>query len=193
MLVHTRHVDTVRRAFHLFETGEVDPLVMLYHPQVEILDVGALGTPVASYVGVERARTYLRGLVEDGLNCVVDELELVEVDGNVLAAGRITEPTTTLMRWRFDFEGDLIKRVEPLDPVEWAQLDDRGFMLAQVLAEPERGTVQLRLSDGRAVAAPIAEELVACTARRSPVFAFFDGQELTGWYLPDHQRGMVLG
>lgn len=192
MLVDTRHMDTVRRAFDLFEAGDVDALVGLYHPRVKIRAAGALPSPPASLEGVERARTYLRGLVAEGMNCAVEELELMEVEGDVLVGGRMAAPANVLMRWRFDFEDDLISRVEPLVEVGWAPIGAREFKTAEVAGAPEGRTVTLRLGDGRSLSVPIDRELVDRAPPHSPVLVYFDGEVVAGWYLPADGRGMIL-
>jgi hypothetical protein len=192
VLVETRHMETVRRAFDLFEAGDVDGVVALYHPQVRMRGASALPSPPVSVQGVERARTYLRGLVADGLNPAVEELELSEVDGHVLVGGRLVAPANVLMRWRFDFEDDLISRVETLVEIGWAPIGGNRFELAEVAGTPKDGTVELQLSDGRAISAPIDRDLMDRVAPNSPVLVYFDGDELAGWYLPHNQHGMVL-
>jgi ketosteroid isomerase-like protein len=192
LLVDTRHTETVRRAFDLFEAGDVDALVGLYHPQVRLRFVGVLQAPALSVHGVESARTYLRGLVAEGVNCAVEELELTEVDGDVLVGGRATAPANALMRWRFDFEDDLIRRVEPLVELGWAPIGSRDFESGEVAGEPEGGNVLLRLGDGRFFSVPIAPELVTRVRQRSPVLVYFDGRMVAGWYLPGERRGMIL-
>ena len=192
MLVDTRHTETVRRAFDLFEAGDVDALVALYHPQVSIRGAGVLPSRPASVQGVDNARTYLRGLVADGMNFAVEELELMEVDGDVLVGGRVAAPANALMRWRFDFEDDLIRRVQPLAEIGWAQIGGREFKTAEVAGAPQGGTVALRLGDGRSLSVPIDRELVGHATPRSPVLVYFDGEVVVGWYLPADGRGMIL-
>jgi len=192
VLVRARHTETVRKAFDLFEAGEVDALVTLYHPQVEIRVAGVLRPPATAYFGAESARSYLHELVAEGMNCGVEGLELVEVGERVVAAGRMAAPANVLMRWNFDFEDDLISRVEPLEEAGWAQMGARKFSIAQVAEAPVHGTVALRLGDGRSLSVPIDRDLVTRATPRSPVLVYFDGGRLVGWYLPDDQRGMVL-
>ena len=56
MLVGTRRTEIVRRAFGLFEAGEIDALMALYHPRVELRVTGALRPPAETHVGIESAR-----------------------------------------------------------------------------------------------------------------------------------------
>jgi len=191
MLVGTRHTKIVRRAFDLFEAGQVGNLVALYHPDVEIRVTGVLHPPAQTYAGVECVRGYLQGLVDEGKNCRVEGLELVEIGHDVLAQGWMAAPANLDMRWHFDFEGDLIARVIPLEG-DWAVLGGRGFAVGQVAAAPGSGRVELRLSDGRSLIAPIAGALEPRVAVHDPVLAYFDGHRLAGWYLPDRQLGMDL-
>ena len=190
MLVQTDHTQTVRRAFKLFETGSVDALVELYHPQVELNVVGVLAPPAASYRGVESVRAYLQGLVDGGMNVPVEDLELVEADRSVVAAGRISAPANVLMRWTFDFDGDLISRVTSSEE-RWAPLNGREFAIARVADAPAGGKVVVRLADGRSLSLPVDSVLAPFATPSAPVLVFFDGDEPAGWYLPEAQRGMV--
>jgi ketosteroid isomerase-like protein len=191
VLVRARHTEIVRRAFDLFEAGEIEALVALYHPRIEIHVTGALGPPAQAYSGLDSARGYLQSVVDQGMNCKVEDLELLEFGDRVVVRGRMVTPVDLAMRWHFDFQGDLIARVVPLEG-NWAVLDDREFTLGQVAETPRSGTVTLRLSDGRSLAAPIAADLESCARVTEPVMAYFDEGRLTGWYLPDLQRGMDL-
>lgn len=191
MLLRTDHTQTVRRAFELFEAGSVDALVELYHAQVELNVVGVLAPPAASYRGVERARAYLQGLVDAGMNVPVEDLELIEVDGSVVAAGRISEPANVLMRWTFEFEDDLISRITPSEE-RWAPLNGREFTIARVARAPAAGRVVVLLADGRSLSLPVDSALAAFATPSSPVLVFFEQDEPAGWYLPEAQRGMVL-
>lgn len=191
MLVRTRHTEIVRRAFGLFEAGDVDALTALYHPHVELRVAGALRPPGEVHSGIERARAWLEQAVEDGMNVHVDDLELEQVGDRVIVRGRIAGPEEISMHWHFDFADDLIVRITPLE-AGWAVLDDRGFTLGRVAEAAGSGTVVLRLRDGRSLATPIAAELESRVAVEEPVMAFFDGDTLTGWYMPKLQRGMDL-
>ena len=191
MLVGTRRTEIVRRAFGLFEAGEIEALVALYHPRVEIRVTGALRPPADTHVGIESARAYLQAVVDDGRNCRVDDLELMELGDSVIAHGWMAAPANLSMRWQFEFDDGLIARVVPLAG-DWAVLGGRGFTLGQVAGRPAGGRVELRLSDGRSLLAPIAAGLEPWAAVHEPVLAYFDGGRLAGWYLPDHQQGMDL-
>ena len=191
MLVRTRHTEIVRWAFDLFEAGDVDALTALYHPLVELRVAGVLRPPGEVHSGIEQARAWLEKAVEDGMNVRVDDLELEEVGGRVIARGRIAGPGDISMHWHFDFADDLIVRITPLE-AGWAVLDHRGFTLGQVARSPGSGAVTLRFRDGRSLTTPIAAELESRVAVEEPVMAYFDGDNLAGWYLPDLQRGMDL-
>ena len=191
MLVRTRRTEIVRRAFGLFEAGEIDELVALYHPRVEVRVTGVLRPPARTHVGVERARAYLQAVVDDGRNCAVDDLELMELGDSVIASGTMGEPANLSMRWEFDFEDGLITRVVPLE-ADWAVLGGRGFTPGQVAEAPGSGRVELCLSDGRSLSAPIAAGMEPYAALHEPVLAYFDQGRLAGWYLPQHQQGMDL-
>jgi ketosteroid isomerase-like protein len=190
MLVSSRHAKIVRRAFDLFEAGDVEGLLALYHPDVEVGDAGSVRPPAHTYVGIERVREYLREIVAEGANVRVEDLELIEADGRVIVNGRVPAADIA-MRWRFDFEDDLIARVVPLE-ADWAVLGGRDFTLGQVVERSGSGRVELRFSDGRSLIAPIAAALEPWAAVQEPVLAYFDGDRLAGWYLPDHQLGMDL-
>ncbi len=190
MLVGAQHTETVRRAIDFFQEGNVDALVALYHPDVEVVEAGAVRPPAHTYVGVENARDYVQELVDKGANVRVEDVELVDLDDTVIVHLRV--PVANMaMRWRFDFEGDLIARVVPLE-AGWAALGGHPYTLAEVVEPPASGSVALRLSDGRSLAAPIAIELEPLAPVQEPVLVYFEGDELAGWYLPDHQRGMDL-
>lgn len=191
MLVQTDHTQTVRRAFELYEAGSVDALVELYHAQVELNVAGVLGQSAATYRGVESARTYLQDLVDGGMNVPVEDLELIEVDGSVLAAGRIPEPANLLMRWTFDFEGDRIHRITPSEE-HWAPLNGREFTVARALEAPAGDRVVVLLADGRSLSLPVDSALARFVTPSSPVLVFFEQGEPAGWYLPEAHRGMVL-
>ena len=191
MLVRTRHTEIVRRAFGLFEAGDVEALVALYHPRIEMHVTGSLGPPAQTYSGVDSARGYLQGVVDQGMNCRVQDLELLEFGNRVLVRGRMVTPVDLRMHWHFDFEDGLIARVIPLEG-NWAVLDDRGFTLGQVARAPVSGTVTLLLSDGRSLVAPVTAELAPRVMVHEPVMAYFDGDALAGWYLPNLQQGMDL-
>jgi ketosteroid isomerase-like protein len=190
MLVSSRHAKIVRRAFDLFEAGDVEGLLALYHPDVEVGDAGSVRPPAHTYVGIERVREYLREIVAEGANVRVEDLELIEADGRVIVNGRVPAADIA-MRWRFDFEDDLIARVVPLE-ADGAVLGGRDFTLGQVVERSGSGRVELRFSDGRSLIAPIAAALEPWAAVQEPVLAYFDGDRLAGWYLPDHQLGMDL-
>ncbi len=116
---------------------------------------------------------------------------MLEFGDRVVVRGRMVTPVDLVMRWHFDFEDGLIARVTPLEG-HWAVLDGQEFTPGRLTEPPEAGTVILRLSDGRSLAVPISAELSPRVAPHEPVMAFFDGDTLIGWYLPDLQRGMDL-
>jgi ketosteroid isomerase-like protein len=191
VLVRARHTEIVRRAFDLFEAGDLDALTALYHPRIELRLAGVLSPPLDILAGVDQARGWLQRTVDEGMNVHVDDLELDVVGNRVIVRGRLAPPGDIAMHWYFDFADDLIVRVTTLE-AGWAVLGDRDFTLGQVTERPEPGTVMLRLSDGRSLAAPVSAELCSRVAAHEPVMAYFDGDTLTGWYLPDLQRGMDL-
>lgn len=112
-------------------------------------------------------------------------------EANVVAAGRISEPGNVLMRWTFEFEGDLISRITPSEE-RWAPLNGREFTIAQVAGAPAGGEVVVRIAYGRSLSLPVDSALAPFATPSSPVLVFFEQGEPAGWYLPDAQRGMVL-
>lgn len=163
----------------------------LYHPRVELRVTGTLRPRAQTHVGIDSARAYLQAVVDDGRNCRVDDLELLELGDSVIARGWMAAPANATMRWQFEFDDDLIARVVPLAG-DWAVLGGRGFTIGQVAGRAARGHVELSLSDGRSLLVPITAGLEPLAAVHEPVLAYFDGGRLAGWYLPDHQQGMDL-
>ena len=180
-------------AFARYREGDVDSVVALYHPRIELRALSLMGRPPESLRGTASVRAFLRDRVAQGMNPEVEGLEVVEVDGRVLAAGRLAPPASIRMHWTFEFEDELIRRIQVREDAGWAAMGDREFVLAQVADTPARGTVPLRLGEGRSLSAPIDDDLVDLAVPQAPVLVYFDQDGLAGWYLPDHQRGMVLG
>jgi ketosteroid isomerase-like protein len=191
VLVRARYTETVRRAFSLFEAGEVEALLALYHPRIEMRVSGVLRPPAQVYAGLDRARDYLEGAIADGVNRRVEDLRLAEAGERVAVQGRLAAPDDAALRWHFDFEDGLIARIASLE-ADWAILGGRVFTPGHVADAPRSGSVLLDLADGRSLEAPIAGRLEAGVGPGEPVMAYFEGKRLAGWYLPGPRRGMDL-
>ena len=169
MLVHTRQTDTVRRAFEAYWAGDIDAVVALYHSDVELRAPGLMDRPPQTFAGAPAVRAYLDEMVATGMNTQTLDLELVEVEGRVVVAGLLPPPLDTRMHWTFEFAEGLIRRIRVRVEDGWAVMGGR-----------------------ESVSAPIHEELVDRATPQAPVLVYFDRDGLAGWYLPEHQRGMVL-
>jgi ketosteroid isomerase-like protein len=192
VLLRTRQTDTVRRAFELYWAGDIDGVVAVYHPDVELRAPGLLDRPPQTFAGIPAVRAFLDEMVATGMNTRALDLELVEVEGRVVAAGLLSTPAGVRMHWTYEFCEDLIRRIRVRVEDGWAAMGGREFALGRVDHVPAGGVVALRLGNGESVSAPIDDELVDRATPQAPVLVYFDREGLAGWYLPEHQRGMVV-
>ncbi len=117
-------VSLIRRAYRAFNRRDLDVLIKLSHPEIEIHTITAVVAGTAlPYTGHDGLAAYIRDV-----EATWDELELTPQefteleDGRVVVAGRvrvkrdaarIDSPST----WLWEFEGSLVRRVRILaDP-----------------------------------------------------------------------------
>jgi ketosteroid isomerase-like protein len=118
-------VETVRRAFALAQARDLDALLEVHHPRVEIVGTYEF-TPVNTYYGHDGVRRWLAD-IDAGFDDFGWELEDIrEVDDGVLVSGTVAarakdgEVRTATRAWVFRFEDDRIRSVRTYRNLERA-------------------------------------------------------------------------